>query len=214
MRGVASAEDGNHSGPLPSVRAYLDELPITTISAARFDIHVYDVARIEALAGPQGTLYGASSESGTLRIITNKPEIGHFSAAYDVQVNDVAHGGLGRCVGEGYVNLPINDKMARCVSSACWTSTTRLHRRHPVQGSRSFPTAGSTVSNNASSSSRTNFNAVDTIGGRAADEDRPRRQLDDHAGANRWPYNLRLGYSATTPTSTGDPGGGSPSAPD
>jgi iron complex outermembrane receptor protein len=72
MRGVASGGDGNHSGSLPSVGVYLDEQPITTIQGA-LDIHIYDIARVEALAGPQGTLYGASSQAGTLRIITNKP---------------------------------------------------------------------------------------------------------------------------------------------
>ena len=160
MRGVASGEDGNHSGPLPSVGAYLDELPITTISGT-LDIHVYDVARIEALAGPQGTLYGASSESGTLRIITNKPEIGHFSAAYDVQVNDVAHGGLGD-VFEGYVNLPINDKMA--VRIVGWDEHDSGYI-DAIPGTRSFPTAGSTVSNTGFV--KNDFNAVNTIGGRA-----------------------------------------------
>ena len=64
MRGVASGDNGNHSGPLPSVGMYLDEQPITTIQGA-LDIHLYDIARVEALAGPQGTLYGASSQAGT-----------------------------------------------------------------------------------------------------------------------------------------------------
>ena len=73
MRGVASGGDGNHSGSLPSVGMYLDEQPITTIQGA-LDIHMYDIARVEALAGPQGTLYGASSQAGTIRIITNKPD--------------------------------------------------------------------------------------------------------------------------------------------
>jgi iron complex outermembrane receptor protein len=71
MRGVASGGDGNHSGSLPSVGVYLDEQPITTIQGA-LDVHLYDVARVEALAGPQGTLYGASSQAGTIRIISNK----------------------------------------------------------------------------------------------------------------------------------------------
>ena len=70
MRGVASGGDGNHSTSLPSVGIYLDEQPITTIQGA-FDVHLYDIQRVEALAGPQGTLYGASSQAGTLRIITN-----------------------------------------------------------------------------------------------------------------------------------------------
>jgi outer membrane receptor protein involved in Fe transport len=74
MRGVATGGDGNHSGSLPSVGVYLDEQPVTTIGGA-LDVHIYDIARIESLAGPQGTLYGASSEAGTIRIITNKPDL-------------------------------------------------------------------------------------------------------------------------------------------
>ena len=75
FRGVASAgdADANHSGSLPLVGTYLDEQPITTIQGA-LDVHLYDVARVEALAGPQGTLYGASSEAGTIKIVTNKPD--------------------------------------------------------------------------------------------------------------------------------------------
>src|SRR5215213_7930928 len=74
MRGVSAAggtnAEGNHSGPLPQVGSYLDEQPVTTIGGT-LDVHIYDVARIESLSGPQGTLYGASSEAGTIRIITN-----------------------------------------------------------------------------------------------------------------------------------------------
>ena len=60
FRGIADGEDGNHSGPLPSVGVYLDEQPITTIGGT-LDVPAYDLARVEVLAGPQGTLYGASS---------------------------------------------------------------------------------------------------------------------------------------------------------
>ena len=60
FRGVASGDNANHSTSLPSVGTYLDEQPITTIQGA-LDVHVFDIARVEALAGPQGTLYGASS---------------------------------------------------------------------------------------------------------------------------------------------------------
>ena len=80
MRGVASGGDGNHSGSLPSVGVYLDEQPVTTIGGT-LDVHVYDIARIESLAGPQGTLYGASSQAGTIRIITNKPSTAASKAA-------------------------------------------------------------------------------------------------------------------------------------
>jgi iron complex outermembrane receptor protein len=110
MRGVVSGGDGNHSGSQPSVGMYLDEQPITTITGA-LDIHIYDIERVEALAGPQGTLFGASSQAGTIRIITNKPDPTAFKAGYNVEVNTVAHGTQGY-TGEGFVNLPISDKAA------------------------------------------------------------------------------------------------------
>src|SRR6476659_5474985 len=97
MRGISAAEsgaEGNHSGPLPQVGSYLDEQPITTIGGT-LDVHIYDIARIESLSGPQGTLYGASSEAGTIRIITNKPELGVTTGRVDGEINAVAHGGVG-----------------------------------------------------------------------------------------------------------------------
>ena len=109
MRGIASG-GSVHSGSMPSVGVYLDEQPITTISQI-LDVHIYDIARIETLAGPQGTLFGQGSQAGTLRIITNKPEIGKFEAGYDVNLNSVDGGDMGYGV-EGFVNLPLSDKMA------------------------------------------------------------------------------------------------------
>jgi iron complex outermembrane receptor protein len=110
MRGVANGGDGNHSGSLPSVGTYLDEQPVTTIGGT-LDVHIYDVARIESLAGPQGTLYGASSESGTIRIITNKPDLSGFYGRVDVEGNTVAHGGQGGKA-EGMLNIPVTDRAA------------------------------------------------------------------------------------------------------
>ena len=110
MRGVASGGDGNHTGSLPSVGFYLDEQPVTTIGGT-LDVHIYDIARIESLAGPQGTLYGASSQAGTIRIITNKPELGVTSGRIDGELNKVAHGGWGGSL-EGMINLPVADNIA------------------------------------------------------------------------------------------------------
>src|SRR5579863_709956 len=97
MRGVSSGGDGNHSGSQPSVGMYLDEQPITTIDG-NLNIHIYDIERVEALAGPQGTLYGASSQAGTIRIISNKPDPSGFKAGYDLDLNKVDHGGTGYSV--------------------------------------------------------------------------------------------------------------------
>ena len=110
VRGVATGSDGNHTGSLPSVGFYLDEQPVTTIGGT-LDVHIYDIARIESLAGPQGTLYGASSEAGTIRIITNKPELGVTAGRIDGELNKVSHGGMGGNL-EGMINLPIASRIA------------------------------------------------------------------------------------------------------
>src|SRR5688572_20233258 len=109
MRGVASGENANHSGPLPSVGVYLGEQPITTIQGP-LDVQVYDIARVEVLAGPQGTLYGASSQAGTIRIITNKPDPDAFDAGYELTASTM-EGDLGYS-GEGFVNVPIGERAA------------------------------------------------------------------------------------------------------
>src|SRR6202035_1266577 len=106
IRGVVSGGDGNHSGSQPSVGTYLDEQPVTTIDGTP-EVHIYDMARIEVLEGPQGTLYGASSQAGTIRLITNKPDPTKFAGGYDVSGSSVDHGGLGYSL-EGFVNLPLS----------------------------------------------------------------------------------------------------------
>ena len=110
MRGVASGGDGNHSGTLPSVGVYLDEQPVTTIGG-NLDVHIYDIARIESLSGPQGTLYGASSEAGTIRIITNKPDLSGTYGRIDLEGNKVSKGGYGGKA-EGMINIPLTANIA------------------------------------------------------------------------------------------------------
>ncbi len=171
MRGVVSGQDGNHSASQPSVGTYFDEQPVTTIDGT-IDIHVYDIARVEVLEGPQGTLYGASSEAGTIRIITNKPDTSKFSAGYDVGVNSVDHGGIGS-VAEGFVNMPLSPVMAvrivgwdehdaGYISNVAGTNASA----GIVDGTRTFPTSGATLSNSGSINS--NYNTSETRGGRAA----------------------------------------------
>jgi iron complex outermembrane receptor protein len=106
FRGISTGA----GGLLPTSGMYLDDIPIQT-SGRSLDVHLYDVSRVEALSGPQGTLFGASSLAGTLRIITNKPDPSKFSAAYDVQADKFGVGAAGG-MGEGFANIPINDKTA------------------------------------------------------------------------------------------------------
>ena len=167
MRGVASGNDGNHSGSLPSVGVYLDEQPITTIGGS-LNIHIYDVARVEALSGPQGTLYGASSQAGTLRIITNQPQLGVWKASYDAEGNTVDHGGQGDVL-NGMVNIPIGDKAA--IRLVGWQEHDAGYIDNVdgtyaaggiIDGVRTFPTSGATETVPA----QKDYNTVDTIGGR------------------------------------------------
>lgn len=109
-RGVVSGGDGNHSASLPSVGIYLDEQPVTTILGF-LPIHIYDIERVEGVAGPQGTLYGASAQSGVVRIITNKPKLGETEASIDLEGNFVQHGDFGYQF-EGMVNRPVSDNAA------------------------------------------------------------------------------------------------------
>jgi iron complex outermembrane recepter protein len=174
MRGVSSGGDGVHSGSPPSVGVYLDEQPVTTIQGM-LDLHMYDIARVEALAGPQGTLYGASSEAGTLRIITNKPEFDVLKGAYDVQANDVDHGGVGYS-GEGFINVPVGSSAAfRLVG---WYEKDAGYISN-VPGSLTYPTSGFTEDNRPApknpapntryfGTAQNNYNDVETYGARGA----------------------------------------------
>ena len=64
---------------------YLDEISITN-TGSQPQIRMVDVARVEALSGPQGTLYGSDAQAGTMRIITNQPVMNHFEAIFDGEV--------------------------------------------------------------------------------------------------------------------------------
>ena len=109
FRGVAAS--GLQFGANPSSGLYLDEQPIT--SAGRNpDPRLIDIERIEALSGPQGTLFGDASQSGTLRIITNKPDSSEFDGWVDGSVSSVKGGDIGHDL-SAMVNVPlVEDKLA------------------------------------------------------------------------------------------------------
>lgn len=161
FRGVSSGENANHSASLPTVGTYLDEMPVTTIQGA-LDIHTYDLARVEALAGPQGTLYGASSMAGTLKLVTNKPDTSGTYGEASFQLNSVAHGGIGG-IAEGFVNAPLGERAAlRLVG---W------YRRDAgyidnIAGSRTYASSQITQSN--ADLVEKDYNGVDTYGARLA----------------------------------------------
>jgi iron complex outermembrane recepter protein len=109
FRGVATS--GLQFGSVSSSSLYLDEQPITQ-SGRSPDPRLIDVERVEALRGPQGTLYGASSQSGTLRVITAKPDPRGIDAWAEAQLSSTSKGGTGHDL-SAMVNVPIvDDKLA------------------------------------------------------------------------------------------------------
>ena len=79
IRGLASTTPNlttaGVAGLAPNVSFYLDEQPLAQ-PGRNLDVYAADMARIEVLSGPQGTLFGASSQAGVVRMITNKPKMG------------------------------------------------------------------------------------------------------------------------------------------
>lgn len=94
-------------GSAPNVALYLDEQPVTA-GGRNLDVYITDMERIEVLPGPQGTLYGASSQAGTVRLITNKPVIDEFAASMSADVSTTSGGEASDKV-EAMINIPVID---------------------------------------------------------------------------------------------------------
>lgn len=115
IRGMATDSSDQTSieigAPVPNVALYLDEHPVSS-SGRNLDLYAADIARVEVLPGPQGTLFGASSQAGTIRLITNKPVYNEFGAGFKARVATTKSGDLSNSV-EAYINWPlIDDKLA------------------------------------------------------------------------------------------------------
>ncbi|UZK65373.1 TonB-dependent receptor [Sphingomonas sp. M1-B02] len=107
----------NTGGVASTVSTYIDETPFGSSSgqnngailAGEFD--TFDVARIEVLRGPQGTLYGASSLGGVVKFVTNAPQTESIEARARGTV-ETTEGGELSYMGQAMVNLPVSDKIA------------------------------------------------------------------------------------------------------
>jgi iron complex outermembrane receptor protein len=111
MRGASSGQIArDQPGVKGEVGAYLDDTPIS-LSLFTPDLDLFDVNRVEVLRGPQGTLFGAGSLSGTVRYISNQPELGTSSTFGELGVNWVNHGAPGNDAKLGF-NVPLGEKAA------------------------------------------------------------------------------------------------------
>ncbi len=111
----------NAGGVGSTVAVYFDESPFGSSTALlngsinSGDFDTWDMQRIEVLRGPQGTIYGANSEGGLLKFVTNAPELGKFAIAGEAGGENISHGGDG-VQGRGLVNIPLGDKAAFRIS--------------------------------------------------------------------------------------------------
>jgi outer membrane receptor protein involved in Fe transport len=107
----------NVGGVGSTVTTYIDDTPFGSSNALvngfgfTGDFDTWDLQRVEVLRGPQGTLYGAGSEGGLLKYVTNAPDPTKFAAAAQVGGEDVTQGQAGG-IGKGMINLPIGDRAA------------------------------------------------------------------------------------------------------
>jgi outer membrane receptor protein involved in Fe transport len=106
LRGVANTS--NPEGATPTIGLYLNEAPVSGSVRSQVDLRTYDLNRIEVLRGPQGTLYGQASMGGTIRFITNKPELDQFSGRLDAAVSFTEDGGTNRNI-RGVANIPFKE---------------------------------------------------------------------------------------------------------
>ena len=82
---------------------YIDDTPLPD----SIDPRVLDIDHIEVLRGPQGTLYGARSMGGLVRIVTKEPDINNFSATVHGGASDTARTDQPNYTGDGVVNIPL-----------------------------------------------------------------------------------------------------------
>ncbi|MDA7735054.1 TonB-dependent receptor [Gammaproteobacteria bacterium] len=114
IRGLASTTPNlttaGVAGLAPNVSFYLDEQPLGQ-PGRNLDVYAADMARIEVLSGPQGTLFGASSQAGVVRMITNKPVMGESLSSLEVESRFTSGGDEGSKL-EYMTNVPLGERSA------------------------------------------------------------------------------------------------------
>lgn len=111
LRGVSAGQIvRDQPGVKEQVGIYLDE-SVVSLSLFTPDLDLYDLNRVETLRGPQGTLFGSGSVGGTVRYITNQPEMGTHAGSVEASINTMEDGDAGGHL-KGMFNIPLLDNVA------------------------------------------------------------------------------------------------------
>ena len=128
----AGKQDRDLPGIKEQVGVYLDE-SVISLSLFTPDLDLFDLNRVEVLRGPQGTLFGSGSLSGTVRYITNQPDTGSSYGAVELDANTVDGGSSGG-YGKAFVNAPLGESTALRVA-AYYTKLPGFIDAHQPDGS-------------------------------------------------------------------------------
>ena len=116
IRGVSAGQIvRDQPGVKEQAGVYLDE-SVISLSLFTPDVDLFDMNRIEVLRGPQGTLFGSGSESGTVRYISNQPKLGTSETTGDFGVSSISNGGIGTSI-KAAVNAPLSATSAMRVAA-------------------------------------------------------------------------------------------------
>ncbi len=177
IRGISSGGESS-LGANPSVAVYLDEQPVTAVGQY-LNPHVYDINRIEVLAGPQGTTYGANAQSGAIKIVTNAPSTEKFEGGVSFSMGQPKSGDLSHLT-EGFVNIPLSDRMALrlvgyykhdggYIDNVAGTHTFRQgYIRAGLDPTSPLNEVAADITVDNADVAEKNFNDATTVGGRAA----------------------------------------------
>jgi iron complex outermembrane receptor protein len=137
----------SQGGSSSMVGMYFGEIPLSTalnsqVGKDMMSLGLYDVERVEALRGPQGTLYGSSSMGGTIRVLPQLPQLSTFTGSTQEVVSDTASGGGINHQENGMINMPLGNTAAiRVVGS--FTSDSGWIQRRVIQDGAVAVDAGS-----------------------------------------------------------------------
>ena len=111
LRGISAGKtDRDLPGVKEQVGVYMDE-SVISLSLFTPDLDLYDLNRVEVLRGPQGTLFGSGSLAGTVRYISNQPDLSDGYGDFEVGINQISDGGQGGYA-RSMINMPMGDRAA------------------------------------------------------------------------------------------------------